>query len=73
MSQAGKAEDKGGQKYTVQPGDTIESISEHFYGNANDYMLIYYANQDKIHRPDEIYPGQEFLIPPRPAPPDGSK
>lgn len=63
---AGQTRDVGGQKYIVQPGDTLASISERFYGDPNDYMLIYYANQDKILKPDDIYPGQEFLIPPRP-------
>ena len=61
-------QDQGGQKYIVQPGDTLSSISERFYGDPKDYMLIFYANQDKIRKPDdELYPGQEFLIPPAPS------
>jgi LysM repeat protein len=52
------------QSYTVKSGDTLSKISRHFYGNANEYMRIFYANRDKLHDPDKIQVGQELVIPP---------
>jgi nucleoid-associated protein YgaU len=53
----------GGQTYTVEQGDTLSSIAEHFYGDANAYMKIWEANRDKLDNPDVIQPGQELFIP----------
>jgi LysM repeat protein len=52
-----------GQTYTVQPGDTLRSISKHFYGNMGDYKRILNANRDKIENKDVIRVGQELSIP----------
>jgi len=49
--------------YTVQSGDTLSKISQHYYGNAHDYMKIYNANRDQLSDPDEISVGQELVIP----------
>lgn len=49
--------------YTVQPGDTLSRISKQFYGDANQYMKIFKANQDKLSDPDKIRPGLELVIP----------
>jgi nucleoid-associated protein YgaU len=51
------------QTYTVQPGDTLSSISKHFYGNVEDYTRILDANRSQIHDKDVIEIGQELLIP----------
>ena len=51
--------------YTVKPGDTLSKISKEFYGNANDYMKIFEANQPLLKDPDKIYPGQVLKIPAR--------
>lgn len=53
----------GGQTYTVKPGDTLSKISQQLYGNANDYMRIFYANRDKIKDPNMIQVGQELSVP----------
>lgn len=53
----------GGKSYTVQPGDTLSKISKHFYGDAHEYMKIYYANKDKLSDPNSIDVGQELNIP----------
>jgi len=50
--------------YTVKPGDTLSKISRQFYGNAHEYMRIFYANRDKLHDPDKIQVGQQLVIPP---------
>jgi len=54
----------GGQTYTVKSGDTLTRISLQFYGSANEYMRIFYANRDKLSDPDRIQVGQQLIIPP---------
>ncbi len=53
----------GGQKYTVQAGDTLSAISKRFYGNSNEYMKIFNANKDKLSDPNKVQVGQELVIP----------
>ncbi len=53
-----------GQSYTVRPGDTLSKISKQFYGDANEYMRIFYANRDKLRDPDKIQVDQTLVIPP---------
>jgi nucleoid-associated protein YgaU len=60
---AGGGQGQGGQTYTVKSGDTLSKISRHFYGDADEYMRIFYANQDKLKDPDKIQVGQELQIP----------
>lgn len=55
---------QGSQTYTVKAGDTLSKISRQFYGDANEYMRIFYANRDKLHDPDKIQVGQQLVIPP---------
>ena len=52
------------QTYTVKSGDTLSKISRQFYGDADEYMRIFYANRDKLKDPDKIQVGQELVIPP---------
>jgi nucleoid-associated protein YgaU len=52
------------KSYTVQSGDTLSKISKQFYGDADEYMRIFYANRDKISDPDLIKVGQALVIPP---------
>jgi len=51
------------QIYTVKSGDTLSKISKQYYGDANDYMRIFYANRDKLRDPDKIQVGQQLTIP----------
>jgi LysM repeat protein len=53
-----------GQTYTVKSGDTLSKISRQFYGDASEYMRIFYANRDKLRDPDRIQVGQQLIIPP---------
>lgn len=55
---------QAGQTYTVKAGDTLSKISKQFYGNANEYMRIFYANRDKLRDPDKIQVGQQLIVPP---------
>jgi nucleoid-associated protein YgaU len=50
--------------YTVKSGDTLSKIAKASYGDANEYMRIFYANQDKLKDPDKIQVGQVLRIPP---------
>lgn len=58
----GQAE--AGQTYTVKSGDNLSKISKQFYGDADEYMRIFYANRDKLNDPDKIQVGQQLRIPP---------
>lgn len=51
------------QTYTVKPGDTLSKIAKQFYGDANEYMRIFYANEDQLNDPDLIKVGQVLKIP----------
>jgi nucleoid-associated protein YgaU len=53
-----------GETYTIKAGDNLSKISKQFYGDANEYMRIFYANRDKLKDPDKIQVGQQLVIPP---------
>ena len=61
---AGGGQGGGGQTYEVKSGDNLSKISKQFYGDANEYMRIFYANRDKLNDPDKIQIGQKLVIPP---------
>ena len=61
---AGGGQGAGGQTYEVKSGDNLSKISKQFYGDANEYMRIFYANRDKLNDPDKIQVGQQLTIPP---------
>jgi nucleoid-associated protein YgaU len=51
--------------YTVEPGDTMRSIAQKVYGDANSWPQIYDANRDVIGPdPDTLQPGTLLRIPP---------
>ncbi len=49
--------------YTVQPGDSIWSIAEEFYGNGNKYKIIYEHNKFIGSPPFILKPGQVLTLP----------
>jgi nucleoid-associated protein YgaU len=59
--------DSGGQTYLVIPGDSLRSIAERFYGDAEDYERIIEANRDELRDSDIVRPGLQLTIPPRAA------
>ena len=64
--QSAQAQQSGnpmGQIYEVKPGDTLSKISKQFFGDANRYMEIFNANQDKLSDPNKIQVGQKLVIP----------
>jgi LysM repeat protein len=60
---AAAAPSGNGQTYTVQPGDSLSKVAKQFYGDANRYMDIFRANQDKLTDPNRISVGQKLAIP----------
>lgn len=55
--------DESFEKYTVKKGDTLQKISQRFYGTTKKWNRIYQANQDALKGPNKIYPGQMINIP----------
>lgn len=52
-----------GETYTVAKGDNLSKIAKKFYGNANQWRVIFDANTDQLDNPDLIKPGQVLKIP----------
>lgn len=51
--------------YVVQEGETLQTIAQKFYGDANRWMEIYELNSDRIERGGTIRAGQVLLLPQR--------
>ena len=53
--------------HVVVGGDTLWSLAEHFYGDADLWVLLYEANRASVPGPDRLRPGQTLRIPARPG------
>lgn len=51
------------ERYTVQKEDTLQKISQKFYGTTKKWIKIYNANKNTLKGPNKIYPGQVISIP----------
>jgi len=51
------------KEYTVEKNDTLQKISQKFYGTTKKWKKIYDANTDTLKSPDKVYPGQKLNIP----------
>lgn len=51
------------EKYAVRKGDTLQKISQQFYGTTKKWNKIYEANKGALKGPDKIYPGQTINVP----------
>lgn len=49
--------------YTVQPGDSLSSISRTMYGTPSRWIDIYQANRDRLSSEDALRVGQELRVP----------
>jgi nucleoid-associated protein YgaU len=49
--------------YIVQKGDTLQKISEKFFGTTRKWNSIYQANKNILKSPDRIRAGQKLVIP----------
>lgn len=57
------AVEKSVEKYKVGKGDTLQKISQKFYGTTKKWTKIYDANKGSLKGPNKIYPGQVIDIP----------
>jgi len=57
------AEAGKGRRHTVQPGDTLASISRKYYKSSARWQKILDANTDIISKPADLKPGQTLTIP----------
>ncbi|NQS99473.1 MAG: LysM peptidoglycan-binding domain-containing protein [Candidatus Omnitrophica bacterium] len=51
------------QTYKVRKGDTLQKISQKFYGTTKKWSALFEANKDRLKSPDKVYPGQLLNIP----------
>jgi hypothetical protein len=55
------------ESYTVGKNDTLQKISNKFYGTTKKWPKIYEANKDVLRSPDKLYAGQILKIPSGPG------
>lgn len=53
------------QYHTVVAGDSLSKIAGKYYGDVQQYNVIFEANKPMLTDPDKIYPGQVLRIPPK--------
>ncbi len=50
--------------HLVRPGDSLSTIAQRYYHNADQWVIIFDANRDKIgHDPDHLRVGEQLRIP----------
>jgi len=52
-----------GSTYQVQPGDTLKSIAQKLYGNAELWYDLYYLNRDRLGPMGHLFTGQILVLP----------
>jgi polar amino acid transport system substrate-binding protein len=64
LTATGSSAQTCGVDYTLKPGDTLVDIARTVYGNANQWNIIYYANQDRLgNNATLLVPGLSLKIP----------
>lgn len=58
-----KIEENKFESYTIQKNDTLQKISQKFYGTTKKWEFIYLNNKDVLKSPDSIHPGHVIKIP----------
>jgi nucleoid-associated protein YgaU len=49
--------------HTVHDGETLGSLAERYLGRASREHEIFESNRDRMNSPDQIFQGQQLLIP----------
>ncbi|MFH1772092.1 MAG: LysM peptidoglycan-binding domain-containing protein [Candidatus Omnitrophota bacterium] len=57
-------EEQEPQLYIIQKNDTLQKVSQKFYGTTKKYMFLYKQNSDVLKSPDAVRPGMTIKIPP---------
>ncbi len=52
-----------GEKVVLKAGDRLAKLARKYYGNTEDWVIIYNANKDVITNPDVLPVGKEIVIP----------
>src|SRR5579859_7844111 len=52
---------------TVEPGNTLSSISQRVYGTAADWPAVWWVNRHIVPNPSSLQVGQRLRLPARPA------
>jgi len=50
-------------EYKVEKNDTLQKISQKFFGTTKKWYKIYQENKDVLSSPDKIYPGLVIKVP----------
>ncbi|HEX7150086.1 MAG TPA: LysM peptidoglycan-binding domain-containing protein [Thermoanaerobaculia bacterium] len=53
----------GARTHTVNKGETLTHIAQHYYGKASEYQKIFNANRDQLSDADKIREGMTLKIP----------
>lgn len=52
-----------GRKHVVREGETLVSLAQRYYGDGEQFHLIYRANQQEVEATDPLPPGAVLVIP----------
>jgi nucleoid-associated protein YgaU len=52
-----------GRTHIVQPQETLYGLAQRYYGNANQWRKIYYANRNRLTDPNDVPAGIRLIIP----------
>jgi nucleoid-associated protein YgaU len=55
--------DSDSKLHTVQEGDTLFTLAQHYYGDGDKFVDIYRANKDVLKTPDQLPTGTALVIP----------
>lgn len=59
--------DAAARRHVVKEGDTLFGLARTYYGDADQFGLIYEANRGVLREPDPLPVGAELVIPAPPA------
>lgn len=51
------------ESYTIQKDDTLQKISEKFYGTTKKWQMLYDENKDVLKSPNNLRPGKTIKMP----------
>ena len=52
-----------GRRHTVQEGETLFTLAQHYYGDGERFVDLYRANRGVVKTPDALEPGTVLEIP----------